>query len=57
MLKPYDLFDSILIDIENDLQDDINVNTLAARYMLSEGHLRKIFRFAFKQTLAGYIRS
>ena len=57
MLRPYDLLENILIDVEKDIQNDINVDILAGKYSLSNGHLRKIFRFAFKQTLAGYIRS
>ena len=57
MLRPYDLFENILLDIESDIRNDINIDTLAEKHSLSNGHLRKIFRFAFKQTLAGYIRS
>ena len=57
MLRPYDLLENILIDIEKDIMDDINSGFLAQKYSLSEGHLRRLFKFAFNQTLSGYIRS
>jgi len=57
MLKPYDLLQNVLIDIESGLEKGIYPGILAERYSLSEGHLRRLFRFAFKQNIAGYIRS
>jgi len=57
MLRPYDLFENVLIDIEKGIRKDINTYILAEKYALSEGRLRGLFKFAFKQTLAGYIRS
>ena len=57
MLRQYDLLENVLIDIEKGVKEGINLNTLAEKYALSEGHLRRLFRFAFKQTLGGYIRS
>jgi AraC family transcriptional regulator len=57
MLRQYDLLKNVLIDIEKGIKEGINLNTLAEKYALSERHLRRLFKFAFKQTLAGYIRS
>ena len=57
MLRQYNLLDNVLIDIEKGIKDGINLNTLAEKYALSERHLRRLFKFAFKQTLADYIRS
>jgi len=57
MLRPYDLLENILIDIEKGIGEGVNADILAQKYSLSEGHLRRLFRFAFNQTLAGYIRS
>jgi len=57
MLKPYDLLENVLIDIEKGLKESINPAVIADNYSLSEGHLRRLFKFAFKQNIAGYIRS
>jgi AraC family transcriptional regulator len=57
MLRQYDLLENVLIDIEKGVKEGIYLNTLAEKYALSERHLRRLFKFAFKQTLAGYIRS
>jgi len=57
MLKPYDLLENILLDIENDIRSDINISVLSKKYGFSEGHLSRLFRFAFKQSIASYIRS
>jgi len=57
MLKPYDLFVNILLDIENGIKNNINAAVLSKRYGLSEVHLRRLFSFAFKQTISAYIRS
>ena len=57
MLKPYDLLENILIDIEKGIKEGIDSNALADKYSISEGHIRRLFRFAFNQPLAGYIRS
>jgi AraC family transcriptional regulator len=57
MLRQYNLLDNVLIDIEKGVKQGIYLNTLAEKHALSEGHLRRLFRFAFKQTLGSYIRS
>jgi AraC family transcriptional regulator len=57
MLRPYDLLENILLDIENGIKNDINVSILSKKYNFSEGHLSRLFRFAFKQSIAAYIRS
>jgi AraC family transcriptional regulator len=57
MLKPYDLLENILLDIENGIKNSINTSILSKKYHFSEGHLRRLFRFAFKQSIAAYIRS
>ena len=57
MLRQYNLLENVLSDIEKGVKEGINLNTLAEKYALSERHLRRLFKFAFKQTLAGYIRS
>jgi len=57
MLKPYDLLENILLDIENGIKNNINASVLSKKYDFSEVHLRRLFSFAFKQTIAAYIRS
>jgi len=57
VLRPYDLLENILIDIEEGIREGVYVNTLSEKYELSERHLRRVFKFAFKQSLADYIRS
>jgi AraC family transcriptional regulator len=57
MFKPYDLLENILLDIEKGIKNNINVSVLSKKYDLSEGHLRRLFSFAFKQSISAYIRS
>jgi AraC family transcriptional regulator len=57
VLKPFDLLENILIDIEHDIKNAVTIGALAEKYSLSERHLHRLFKFAFKQTIAGYIRS
>jgi AraC family transcriptional regulator len=57
MLKPFDLLESVLVDIEKGIRTSINSDILAEKYELSERHLRRLFRFAFNQSISGYIRS
>jgi len=57
MFKPFDLLENVLNEIEKDIRNGINADTLAKRFELSSGHLQRLFKFAFKQPIAGYIRS
>jgi len=57
MRKPYDLLKCLLNNIEEGLKHNINTDTLSGRYSLSSTHLRRLFQFAFGQTIGTYIRS
>jgi AraC family transcriptional regulator len=57
MLKLHELLDNILLDIENNINNNITASVLSKKYDFSEGHLRRLFSFAFKQSIASYIRS
>jgi len=57
MLKPYDLFNGVLNEIEKGLKENINEKALADKFLLSKTHLRRLFRFTFRQPLGTYIRS
>jgi AraC family transcriptional regulator len=57
MLKPYELLDNILLDIENGIKNNINTSDLSKKYGISYSHLCRLFSFAFKQPIAAYIRS
>ena len=57
MLRPYNLLENVLIDIEEGVGKGIYSGILAEKHALSEGHLRRLFRLTFKQSLGGYIRS
>ena len=56
MLRPYGLLENVLIDIEMGIGEGVNLNTLAEKYGITIRHLRRLFKFAFKQSLGGYIR-
>jgi AraC family transcriptional regulator len=57
VLRQYNLLENVLIDIEKGIREGINSDILAEKYTLSERHLRKLFKFAFKQSMGSYIRS
>ena len=57
MIRAYDLLENVLTDIERGIREGINVDILAKKYSLSCGHLQRLFKFAFKQSLGEYIRS
>ena len=57
MLKPYELLENVLSEIELGIREGVNVNNLADTFSLSSDYLRKLFRFAFKQPISKYIRS
>ena len=52
-----DLIENILVEIEKGIRVGVNADILAQKYALSESYLRKLFKFAFKQTISSYIRS
>jgi AraC family transcriptional regulator len=57
MLKPYNLLKNVLVEIENGIREGVNGDILARKNNLTERHLRRLFKVAFKQSIAGYIRS
>ena len=57
MIKPYDLLNNVLNEIEDGLKDDIDYNYLADKFFISPSHLRKLFTVAFGQSIGTYIRS
>jgi AraC family transcriptional regulator len=57
MNKPYDFLDGILNEIEKGLKTGINTKTIADKFSMSQTNLRRIFKFAFGQSLGIYIRS
>jgi len=57
MLRNCNLLDNILTEINKNISEGINVNVLAKKYTLSEGHLRRLFRYSFNRAITGYIRS
>jgi len=57
MIKPYDLLNGVLHDIENRLKKGVNENALANKYFISNIYLRKLFKFAFGLPIGSYIRS
>jgi len=52
-----DFLKNVLNEIENGLKDELNIDTLATKFALSQGHLCRLFRFALGQSLGNYIRS
>ncbi|MCL2174531.1 MAG: helix-turn-helix transcriptional regulator [Treponema sp.] len=56
-MKLYDLLEKALLKIEMNIKEGINVDDLAESISISSVHLRRLFRFAFKQTISKYIRS
>jgi len=57
MLRTFDLLENVLNDVEEGIWEGVNGNTLAKKYALSNRHLRRLFKFAYKQSLGSYIRS
>jgi len=57
MIKPYEFLESILTEIENSIKDNIKIDLLAKKYCISSIHLQRLFKFAFNQSIGGYIRS
>jgi len=57
MVKPYDLLNGVLNDIENWIKEGVNENALAKEYFISNIYLRKLFKFALGLPIGSYIRS
>jgi len=57
MLKPYELLDNVLFEIEERIKENLNADNLSQTFALSSVHLQRLFKFAFKQPLGAYIRS
>jgi len=57
MLRPYDLLENVLINIEEGIREGISLNSLAEKHALSVRHLQRLFKFAFKQSIGCYLRS
>jgi len=57
MLKPYELLNNVLLEVEKRIKEDLNAETLAEDFALSSVHLQRLFKFAFKQPLGAYIRA
>jgi len=56
MSKQYELLEKVLADIEKNIKK-VNTGSLSHKYFLSEVHLRRLFRYVFRQSLTAYIRS
>jgi len=57
MIEHIELLKNVLIEIEGHTNENINSYVLAQKFSLSQGHLRRLFSFAFKQSIGNYIRS
>jgi len=57
MIRKYDLLKNVLTDIEENVKGGINIDVIAKKHTLSEGHLQRLFRLACDQSLGFYIRS
>lgn len=57
MFDSYALLKLVLFEIEKNIKDKVNANSLAKAAALSPSHLQRLFRLAFEKPLASYIRS
>jgi len=57
MNNPYNLLENVLTAIEEKLQDCGNIDVFASEFDISLGHLQRLFKLAFNQSLGLYIRS
>jgi endo-1,4-beta-xylanase len=57
MRKPNDVLEGVLAEIENNLKNDINADTLADDFYLSSVHLQRLFKQTFRKSIGAYIRS
>jgi len=56
-MKPYELLTLVLNRIEENINEELDIDELAASFAISSVHLQRIFKFAFGLPLAKYIRS
>jgi AraC family transcriptional regulator len=57
MIKTHDLLKKVLTDIDENIRDGINVDTVVKKQSISERHLQRLFKSAFNQSLGFYIRT
>jgi AraC family transcriptional regulator len=57
MLRPYELLENVLIEIENKIKENVNADDLADQFYISSVHLQRLFKFAFNWSIGNYIRS
>ena len=57
MCSSFDLLNTVLIEIENNIKTDINDFKLAKIVSISTVHLRRLFKFAFNIPICRYIRA
>jgi AraC family transcriptional regulator len=53
----YNLLESVLAFIENNLKDEMSLESIAGEFAISERHLVRLFKLGFNQTIGLYIRS
>jgi endo-1,4-beta-xylanase len=51
------VLEGVIAEIENNLKNGVNADTLADEFSMSSVHLQRLFRQAFNQTIGTYIRS
>jgi len=57
MSDTYNLLERVLLEIEANIKTKTTATTLAKTVSLSPAHLQRLFRLAFGQPIAGYIRA
>ncbi|MCL2753255.1 MAG: helix-turn-helix domain-containing protein [Defluviitaleaceae bacterium] len=57
MTNAYQILECVLLEIEENIKNKINAASLAKSAAMSSVHLQRLFRLAFEQPIASYIRS
>ena len=57
MLNTYALLELTLLEIEKNIKNKVNADSLARAVPVSSAHLQRLFRLAFEVPLASYIRA
>jgi len=57
MDNTYSLLETVLAEIERSIKDKVSADSLAKAAAISSVHLQRLFRFAFNQSIAAYIRA